>query len=101
MRAAAAASKAAGTPPPPANPLNESRNSRTIASCSTAGVGLVTITVTSFVRIFFALFAYFNELSVSSNWSDAGLTAQIIAETDVPESESRSSRVSFESRYGV
>ena len=45
-----------------------------------------------------ARLAYLSVLSVSSNWSEAGETAQIIAETEVPLSESRSSRVSFESR---
>ena len=48
-----------------------------------------------------ARLAYLRVLRVSSNWSDDGETAQIIAETEVPESESRSRRVSFESRYGT
>ena len=48
-----------------------------------------------------ARLAYLSVLSVSSNWSEAGETAHSITETEVPESESRSRRVSFESRYGM
>ena len=48
--------------------------------------------------MFFARFAYLSELSVSSNWSEAGSTLVIISVRHEPPSESLSSRVSFESR---
>ena len=79
-------------------PLNELRNSRTIASCSETGVGRVTVTVISLVRIFLARLAYLSELSVSSNWSWEGETLVIIVVRQLPPRESLSSRVSFESR---
>ena len=40
-------------------------------------------------------------LSVSSNWSELGETLAIIMVRHLPPSESLSSRVSFESRYGM
>ena len=62
------------------------------------GGGRCTVTVTSLVRMFFALLAYLSELRVSSNWSDAGDTLVIITVLHGPPRESFSSRVSFESR---
>ena len=44
---------------------------------------------------------HLSELTVSSNWSDAGETFVMIAVLQCPPSESLSSRVSLESRYGT
>mmetsp|Transcript_49792 Transcript_49792/g.82625 ORF Transcript_49792/g.82625 Transcript_49792/m.82625 type:complete len:206 (-) Transcript_49792:509-1126(-) len=77
-------------------------SSRTACSCScTVGGGGSSMTLTGCVAMFFARFAYLRVLRVSSNWSDELETVAIITVWHAPSSESFSSLVSFESRYGI
>ena len=88
-------SRPEASPEPPANDPPPVDGSTTAASCWTSRF------TTGLFRMFLALAAYLSVLSVSSRLASAGDMHAIMHVRELPPSESCSSRVSLESRYGT